>query len=312
MCTIGALIVLSHSPLAVAEPEQAPRMTVAVTGFGLKSDFAAHYGGSSPDGGLAAILTSALEQTDRFLVVDRLGLGDVLAEQELTAAGLVRSESAATPGQLLGARLLISGNVTEFASDNSGNTLSLGATNIGSKNIGIGLAPTSTKAIVGIDVRVVDATSGEILASFNVTEEAKRSAFGFRINSGDIALGSRSFEKTALGKAARQAIYQVVERVVVASADTAWSGLVVDAEDGDIVINAGNRAGVEVGERYEIYRTTKVLRDPSTGRILGERKKHIGSVEIVETADEMSFAQFIAGAGAVALAGDKVVIGEQS
>lgn len=306
LCVMAALLAMSAT--AAAKPQAGPRNTIAVAGFGLKSDFEATYGSTEGAGGLAAMLSTALEQTGEFVVIERTALSDVFAEQELTAAGLVRSESAATPGELIGARILVMGQVTEFTEAESGGGFSLGLAGIGSKKLGIGLAPSSSKGVVGIDVRLVDATTSQLLATFNVREEVKGTSFGVALALEDISLGQKSFQKSALGKAARKAIDQVVSRVVKAAEETPWSGRVVDVEASEVVINAGGQAGIAVGERYQIHRVTKVLRDPASGRILGERKQRIGEITIFEVADEMAFGKLSPDASDTPKANDLVTV----
>lgn len=304
----GALALTLVCSQVLAEARGAPKMTVAVMEFGLKSDFQAHYGVSSIDGNLAAMMTSALNATDRFLVVERTALTDVLAEQELTAAGLVRTENAAEPGKLLGARLLLVGHVTEFSHAQSGNGLSLGLANLGSDDLGVGLAPNSTSAIVGIDVRVIDSTTGQVVQTFHVREKAKKRSLGLRVSGSEVELGTSSFENTVLGKAARRAVARVAKEAAEVAATVPWSGLVVDVEHEEVVINAGSHAGIEVGDRYRISRVGKILRDPATGRVLGERTRAIADVEVVEVVEEMSFARLLSGSADIPRTGDKVTL----
>jgi curli biogenesis system outer membrane secretion channel CsgG len=70
--------------------------------------------------GLAEMLTSELVKTGQFIVVERQGLGDVVGEQALGQSGLVRGETVARPGQLLGAQVVVRGAVTEFEEQASG------------------------------------------------------------------------------------------------------------------------------------------------------------------------------------------------
>jgi len=280
---------------AWAEPQQAPKTTVAVMGFGLKSDFESAYGSTAAGGGLTAMLSSELEQTGQFLIVERPGLSDVFSEQELTAAGLVRPESAAAPGQLIGAQILVSGEVTEFSQAESGETGSMGIGGIGSNNFGIGLAPSSRKGVIGVDVRLIDATTSQVLSSFHVREEVESKSLGLKLVFKDASIAQSSFNDSALGKAARKAMAQIVQRIVAAAAETPWSGRVVDVDADEVAINAGGKAGIEVGERYQIFRITKVLRDPTTGRVLGERKRRVGEITIVEVDAEVAFGRFVQG-----------------
>src|ERR1700675_2608549 len=62
--------------------------------------------------GLAEMLTSEVCKTGQFIVVERLALGDIVREQELGQTGLIRGETAARTGQVLGAQILVKGAIT--------------------------------------------------------------------------------------------------------------------------------------------------------------------------------------------------------
>lgn len=57
--------------------------------------------------GMAEMLANALFATNRFIVLERQSLDDVLREQDLGASGRVRKETAARIGEIEGADLLI-------------------------------------------------------------------------------------------------------------------------------------------------------------------------------------------------------------
>ena len=282
------LILLALTP-ASAEPTGAPKTTIAISGFDLKSDFLADYGYSSDGGGLAAMMTNALSQSGQFIVLERTAISDVFAEQELTAAGLVRAESAAAPGQLIGAQILVVGHVTEFSEAEAGDSMSLGLADLGSKSLGIGLAPSSVEGVVGIDVRLIDATTGQIVSTFSVRAKKKSSSLGLRVSAKDLDFGQSSFQDSALGKAARKAINKATKQIVDAAVAVEWQGRIVDVDMGEVIINAGDSAGVAIGDRYQVYRVSKVLRDPQTGRVLGQRKRRVAEIQIFETHQEMAF-----------------------
>jgi hypothetical protein len=62
----------------------------------------------------------ALMRTGRFIVVERQALGDIVREQELGQSGLLRRETAAPTGQVLGAQIVVRGAVTECEARASG------------------------------------------------------------------------------------------------------------------------------------------------------------------------------------------------
>jgi curli biogenesis system outer membrane secretion channel CsgG len=72
------------------------------------------------------MLTSALVNSDRFVVVERAELKEILSEQELKAGGLVNKETGPKLGKLAGVQLLIYGAVTEFGTQDKGGGINFG------------------------------------------------------------------------------------------------------------------------------------------------------------------------------------------
>ena len=62
-----------------------PKRTIAVGKFDAIGAFTQKYGDWDIGGGLAAMLTSALVKSDRFVVIERAELSQILSEQELNA-----------------------------------------------------------------------------------------------------------------------------------------------------------------------------------------------------------------------------------
>lgn len=69
--------------------------------------------------GLTEMLTTALIDSKRFVVLERSALQDIQSEQQLGASGGVNPNSAPKTGQLLGAQALIRGAVTEYSFEES-------------------------------------------------------------------------------------------------------------------------------------------------------------------------------------------------
>src|SRR3990172_7344650 len=70
--------------------------------------------------GLAEMLTTELFKTNRFIMVERMALAEIVKEQALGQTRLVGKDTATRVGQLLGAQLLITGAVTEFEFNSKG------------------------------------------------------------------------------------------------------------------------------------------------------------------------------------------------
>ncbi|MGQ0384387.1 MAG: CsgG/HfaB family protein [Gammaproteobacteria bacterium] len=283
-----------------------PKRTVAVAPFGATSAFAAEYGFTDVGGGMAAMLATALVESRQFLVVERAQLSTVLAEQELGANAMTTPESGVQPGALLGAQLLIVGEVTEFSDADKGRGFGLGL-NLSGKQLG--LSPQSKTGTVGLDVRVIDTSNGRIVAAFQVREQMKSRSVAVNVGYKGRSAGISDFLRTPIGQAARSAINQVVQQFAAVAASQPWSGSVVEADRRTLVINAGADSGVKVGDRFTIRRVAKVLTDPSSGRVLGRRTEILGFATIEEVGDSLAYANFMPVFGSTATRGDLVISG---
>lgn len=269
---------------------QGPRRTVAVARFTTLPQFDLAQGGPADvGGGLAAMLTTALVDSGRFLVVERPQLEDVFSEQQLSANRLVNRESRVEPGQLVGAQWLITGHVTELSESVKGGGFSIGA-NIGGGTLGI--SPKKRVGTVAMDVRVIDTTTGAVVSSIQARESVTSRSIGFSAAVEDVDLASSRFNKTSVGQAARRAIEQVVHRLAETLADTRWSGRIVEFDGGEVVVNAGAEVGIEVGQVFEITHQAKALTDPVTGEVLGYRTRSLGTARVTEVLDRVAFAEF--------------------
>ncbi len=266
-----------------------PKRTVAVSHFDAVGSFTRVHGGWDVGGGLSAMLTSALSESDRFIVLERGNLSTVMSEQQLAANGLTNQESGARAGQLMGAQILVMGSVTEFGQNNSGGGFSIG---FAGSDLGGAISPQFSKGYVAIDVRFVDSTTGQVLRSVTVRKKIKSSAFAGSINFEGISIGGNKFNSTPLGEACREAINEIAQQVAAEAAMLPWAGRVVDADLGEVYVNAGADSNVHIGDSFKVYRVTKVLTDPTTGELLGQRKRQIGMVEITSVQEKLSIGTY--------------------
>lgn len=120
---------------------------------------------------LSSALANELAATGDLKVVERKQLNQVLSEQELAELGIVRrsSPTAASKGQMTGARYIILGTVTSY--DTATDVESKGS---GMSFLGFGGSKqnTTTKDYVAIDIRVVDSSTGEVVGSHTVEGRA--------------------------------------------------------------------------------------------------------------------------------------------
>ena len=153
---------------------------------------------------LGGMLANELVSTGAFKVVERQKLDSVLGEQDLGASGRVSKSTAAKMGQITGAQYLVTGNVAAYEE----NTSSTGG-GIGFK--GISLGGKSSKAYLAIDLRVVNATTGEVEFVRTVEGHSKGGGMsvGFARNGFGGSLGGQ--KKTPAGKAIRAALIEATD-----------------------------------------------------------------------------------------------------
>ncbi|MEM7254014.1 MAG: CsgG/HfaB family protein, partial [Pseudomonadota bacterium] len=169
--------------------------------------------------GMADQLTTALFQTNRYIVLERETLNDVMREQDLVTAGRVSQQTGAPTGQIEGAELLITGAVTEFEGNSGGGGGSIGGGLFGDAGKIVGrLARSYRTAHMAIDLRVIDARTSRILAATSVEGEASDVNIGAALlgRTGGAALGGAlsGWKNTPIEKALRQCIQDAVNFVV--------------------------------------------------------------------------------------------------
>lgn len=239
---------------------------------------------------LTEMVITELMKTDRFIVVERGALDEILSEQDLGASGRVRQETAARVGEVLGAQVLVKGAVTEFIEKESG-----GAGGIIVSGLGIG-GRTNT-GHVAIDMRIIDATTGQIISSERAEGKITSSGIGGIGFFSGVAFGGTTYKKTALGQATREAVTEAVMFVVNNMEDEPWQGMIVKADGGQVYINAGYNMNINTGSVFTVYSKGEDLIDPSSGLSLGSALTRSGTIRVVQVSDKFSIASVIEGSG---------------
>jgi curli biogenesis system outer membrane secretion channel CsgG len=201
---------------AQAEAYNGPKARIAVARFDNKTADSMDWYSPSIGDGMADMLTTALVNSGRYVVLERMALDDVMGEQDLGASGRVREETAAAIGEIEGAELLVVAAVTEFSGNAGGMGGSIGGGDIG-RAIGA-IAGGTRKAHMAIDLRVVDARTSRILAATSVEGEASDFNLGGALSgwTGSTALGGSlsGWKNTPREKALRAVIEKAVDYVI--------------------------------------------------------------------------------------------------
>ncbi len=288
---LTTLVLSAVAPMALAKDDEEPaglKKMIAVVDFEDKSDHSRwHWTGPDPGQGMSDMLVTALVQSGKFRVMEREQLQQVIKEQDFGQSGRVTAETAPALGKLLGVTAIVYGSVSEFgymASDTGGGIA------------GIGGGVSKTTARVSIDVRMIDTTTGEIILADSANDE--KSQMGLKLRTEDFSFGHEGkFDQTLVGKATREAIDDLVEKITDTLEDVPWTGRVVKADPGKIYLNAGSDVGVAQGMEFNVYRMGEELIDPATGLSLGAEEEFVGKIAASDIKEKYSICTVVSGSG---------------
>jgi curli biogenesis system outer membrane secretion channel CsgG len=194
-------------------PYSGPKARIAVADFDVK---AAKAGGEIGTG-LREMLVTALMNSGRFSVLERQALKAVMQEQELAASGAAQAGSGAQRGQIKTADILVSAAVTEFEPSASGGGGGIGGGgSVGSGILGGIIGGAMNKAHMALDLRIIDTSTSEVLASTRVQGEARDIAGGIGMGffgSWGLGVGLGGYANTPMEKAIRVCIIEAVRYI---------------------------------------------------------------------------------------------------
>lgn len=276
------------APEVVYAPYTGPKKRIAVTKFENRAKGV--YGSWNIGEGMSEMLTTELMKTNRFVVVERQALQDVLGEQELGQTGIIQRETATKVGQVLGAQILVRGVVSEFEQNESGGGGGIGIA-------GFRLGGRTSNAHVAVDIRLIDSSSGQVLFSHNAVGKAESSGASFGVSRGIVDFGADAFKNAPIGQATRQAISDAIRFIIARMESVPFSAKVVKMDGNKVYINIGRSMNVRPGMRLFAYSLGEELVDPDTGLKLGSDSKMVGTVEIWDVQDKFSIGQVVSGTG---------------
>ncbi len=261
-----------------------------------------------PVNGIEAIVIDSLNRTGRFRLVERTELSSVLGEQDLAASGRVAAPSGAKTGKVLGAEFLVQVVITDYESDVGGKTTGLGGFASKVPLLG-GVKMKKGHGRVGLNVRLVDAETSEIVFTKQIESVIKESGltFGAAGYGGGVGLGGfmSEYSKTPIGQAViagiNEGTFELVKQIGARTAE----GSVVKADANQIFVNLGADS-VAIGDTLRVVEEGEALIDPETGISLGGSQTVIGEISISQVNEKYSIATPVS-LSKVPARGDKVV-----
>jgi curli biogenesis system outer membrane secretion channel CsgG len=316
LCSLLALMLASMAAAA----QQKKRVAVLNFEYGtVQNSVAAIFGTNQDVGkGISDLLVQQLVQDGKYSVVERNAIDKILGEQNFANSDRVDSTTAAKIGRILGVDAVIMGTITEFGRDDKSTTVGGGAVGGVTRKFGLGgVQKREAKARVNITGRMVDTTTAEILAAVTGTGESTRSGSSLLgaggssggAGGGGVDMRSSNFASTILGEAVSSAVKSMATQLdataeKLPTRKLELSGVVADVTGGTLILNIGSKAGVKIGDNFDVSRPIRTVKDPTTGKVIKTITDKVGTATVTEVDDGSATAKFN-GAGS-AKVGDTV------
>jgi len=286
------------APAAAPAAQTAPKKRVAVMNFDygtVKTTVAAIFGTDQDVGkGITDLMVQKLVQDGRYSVIERSALDKIINEQNFNNSDRADPSSASKIGRILGVDTIIIGSITKFGRDDK-SVGGVGGGHSGWTGALAGMKKNDSKAVVAITARMVNTTTGEILAAVTGNGESTRSGFavgggggnGYNGGGGGFDMTSSNFANTILGEAVTKAVNDTASQLDAKASDlpvfkATYSGVVADVSGSTIIINIGNKVGVRVGDSIVISRPVRTVKDPTTGKVLKTVTNDLGTATVTE------------------------------
>jgi curli biogenesis system outer membrane secretion channel CsgG len=268
---------------------------------------------------VSSLLAEKLAKDGFYRVVNRKTIDGILAEQNVPVHARTDAVAVARISRPLGIDLVILGSVTKFSREETRASEDMGVTSRALSTAR--LKKSELQAVCAITAQLVDAKTGEIMASLAGEGRAKRpgsSLFGGTFLNAANSSGSNglvgfdphepNFSQTLMGEAVTKAISALSAQFEAKAATAPMrkveiSGVVADApSDGTLIVNIGSKTGLRLGDTLEIARIVRLVTDPKTGKILTPITESIGEATVIEI--NVEFATLTLNGGGTAKVGD--------
>lgn len=198
------------------------------------------------------ILSSKLAASGKFILLEREDL-DILVSE--AGEGMNK----------IGADYIILGSITEF-----------GRKTEGEQRV---FSSTKTQTVeAAVSIRLVEASTGLIIYS----DEAK----GYAETSSKQTMGiggTAGYDATLSDKAISAALSQLVENIINKCMDKPWKSYILSVEDGTYIISGGASQGLVTGDKFNVYKKGKVVKNPQTGMDVELPGTKIGEITILSS-----------------------------
>ena len=222
---------------------------------------------------LTSELMTFLVKTNKFDVVERSRMKDILTEQEFSESGYISPETAVKLGKLIGADYFVMGKIEQFQA--------------GIENKRIPYTNEVKKQYEGkitVNVRIVDSRGGKVVT-----------ANKFVVEHEDLNRKNEVTPDDFLDALKEKAVKSIVNGIV----EGVFPLKIIKITGNKVYINRGAGVSFKVGDTLTVLAQGEGLVDPDTGESLGSAEEKVGQVEVDAIQKKFSTAKILSGAGQI-------------
>ena len=266
LCLNISISMLGSNQLAEAQESREPR--IAIGEFEYRG--VAHLRDGTR--ALPDMITTALMQTRRFELVERQRVNEALREMGLGEAGITEGGTAQRLGTLVGADFILLGTITQASLDE--------------RDVATAGIRTSVQEMrMGVDIRIIDAKTGQIRTAETVSQSRTRSE-NVQVQ-GSVATGGRS--TGIVGDVMRDVANEVIRRLV----------------SGIYPIKIDHATGMQPGDQVRLDYGNPVVQQDMIYNVYNEDGFSIGRIQVTEVRARDSIGKIVSG-----LAGPGMILRE--
>jgi len=198
------------------------------------------------------ILSNKLNETDRFILLERADLDKIQKETDIAQVGMTKNS----------ADYLIIGSVTEFGRKETG-------------EVGVFSRTKKQLAFAKVHIRLVEVATGQILYSEEGTGEAFSEA-GTVMGVGDQA----GYDSAINDKALDAAITNLASNIIENLLNKPWKSYVLAKEGNMYLVAGGKSQGIKLGEIFDIVENGKQVKNPQTNVLITLPGRKIAQIRV--------------------------------
>jgi hypothetical protein len=208
-------------------------------------------------------------KTNKFDVVERSRMGDILKEQEFSESGYISPETAVKIGKLIGADYFVMGKIEQ-----------LNAAKEKKKVPYTNKFKNEYEGKMTVNVRIVDSRGGRVVTAEKFMVEHEDRNIDDKVTADD-------FIESLKEKTVKEIVNGIISGV--------FPTKIIKLTGKQVYLNRGSGANFEVGSVLGVYVQGEGLVDPDTGEQLGSAEEEVGTIEITEIQKKFTKAKILTG-----------------